>query len=132
MGLPLWLVGPLSFDLSDKRLKRAGLDYWPHLDLTVEENEIKAVERLTPDQPVLFSAHADTEVWDYDLTTTGAFIFGGETKGLSEYWHGLGWPAVRFPYSEHVRCYNLSNTVAAAAMEWSRQSGWRPGQVGEP
>lgn len=127
MNLPLWIVGPLAIDLHENKLKRAGLDYWPNLDLTLQPDEDAAVEALDPLQPVLFSSRGADLAWDVNLQHCGALIFGSETTGLEEKWYSHGWRTARFPFSNLVRCYNLSNTVSAAVMEWARQSRWQPG-----
>ena len=126
----LHLVEPLGFDISEKAVKRAGLDYWPMVDL-----------RVYDDLDGLFSQNAVTDLW---LATTKAprdyaqaqfrdgcwLFFGKETAGLPE-WFRLSHAdrCVRIPMRDGARSLNLSNSVAVLAYEALRQQGF-PGLTG--
>lgn len=125
LGLPLYLVGKLGFTLDDTKLKRAGLDYWPKLDLHIEPDAAVFKRQLAAERPLLFSKKADRLLWDVDLTAHTALVFGKETLGLSDDWLAMDAPKVKLPQSEHIRSYNLANVVAAAAFEWARQARFR-------
>lgn len=125
MGLPLYLVGKLGFSLSDSKLKRAGLDYWPKLDLHIEADAAAFRHKLAQERPVLFSKKAERVIWDIDLTQATALVFGKETQGLSEEWLAMNAIHAKFPQSADIRSYNLSTVAGAAIFEWGRQVGWR-------
>lgn len=125
LGLSLWLVGELGFRIDDAKLRRAGLDYWPKLDLHIEPDEAAFRARLARRRPVLFTKRATRSVFDTDLTAVDALVFGSETEGLSDAWFELGLPTASFPQSQHIRSYNLAATVHSACMEWVRQTGYR-------
>ena len=132
LGLPLTLAGTLGFEISDRQLRRAGLDYWPKLDVKHEPDAERVRQRLLRGRPVLFSKKGSIEIWDADLRDATALVFGRETRGLPERWLAMDVPKIRFPQSGAVRSYNLSNVVFAAAMEWVRQTGWQPAEPGAP
>lgn len=122
---PLWLVEPLGFSLADKYLKRAGLDYWPWIDLTVVDHWRKAI---APEKgrAWLFTAHAERSYLDAGFAPGDALVFGRESVGLSdEVLDAL--PAeqrLRIPMdTTHVRSLNLSQCAAIALYEARRQAG---------
>jgi tRNA (cytidine/uridine-2'-O-)-methyltransferase len=124
----LHLVGPLGFSLEDRYLKRAGLDYWPLVDLCTYEgwDQFAATHRDSPrTRSKVFSTHAPTSYLDA-LYKRGDFIFfGGETKGLGkEFLSDRTDRAYRIPIFEAgVRSLNLSNAVSIVAYEALRQTG---------
>lgn len=121
----LHLVKPLGFDISDKAVKRAGLDYWSMVDITVYEGIEEFLEK-----------HGDDDLW---LTTTKApkvyteavlkdgcyILFGKETAGLP-LWLRERYRdrCVRLPMREDARSLNLSNTAAVMCYEALRQQGF--------
>jgi tRNA (cytidine/uridine-2'-O-)-methyltransferase len=125
-GATLHLIEPLGFSLDDREVKRAGLDYWEHVDLRVWPNW-DAFERELPalGEPFFFSTHAKRLLWDAPLAATEnvVLIFGRETGGLPAEFHEryrdrmLAMPIL----SSHVRSLNLSNSVAIAVYEVLRQ-----------
>jgi tRNA (cytidine/uridine-2'-O-)-methyltransferase len=126
-GIRLHLVRPLGFSLEDRYLKRAGLDYWPHVDLHVHDRweEFRATER--PTHPLCFSARAARSYTAAPLAevTPLYLVFGGETRGLpAELLAAHADATYRIPiFSPHVRSLNLSNAVAIVAYEALRQRG---------
>ena len=120
------LVKPLGFSLSERRLKRAGLDYWEHVHPRVWPSW-DAFEKELPSlgEPYLFSAKAKRVFWDVRLGGSGdiVLIFGGETAGLPPALHEryterlVGLPIL----SPHVRSLNLSTVVGIALYEVLRQ-----------
>lgn len=123
-GARLHLVGPMGFNIDDKKLKRAGLDYWHFLDITYYEN---SEEFFAKNQGPFFffttkarKAHSDVAYPD------GSYIvFGKETKGLPEELL-LKNPesCVRIPMAGGIRSLNLSNSVAIGVYEILRQWGY--------
>jgi tRNA (cytidine/uridine-2'-O-)-methyltransferase len=125
-GATLHLVEPLGFSLDERQVKRAGLDYWEHVDLRVWPNW-NAFEHQLPSlgEPYFFSTRATRLLWDAPLGTADGvvLIFGHETGGLPAELHDR-YPGrfVTMPIlSPRVRSLNLSSSVAIAAYEVLRQ-----------
>lgn len=124
-GTRLHLVRPLGFSLEDRYLKRAGLDYWPHVDLVVHD-DWDALLRATPDaRRFLFSARAARCYTDAAFAPGDQLVFGCETRGLPpELLAGREASTLLIPiFSPHVRSLNLSNAVSIALYEGLRQLG---------
>jgi len=152
-GARLHLVGPMAFSVDDKKLKRAGLDYWHLLDITFYENITELFDKIsdgsiktmsmdpqiartaTSDSVVTF----DTSAYDFYYFTTKApniytepkykdnayLFFGSETKGLDEaLLYQNPEQCVRFPMLQNARSMNLSNAVAVGVFEVLRQWGF--------
>ncbi len=121
----LHLVGPLGFSLEDRYLKRAGLDYWPMVDLRTYEN-IEAFFSAHPAGPFkLFSARASQTYIQAQFAPGDYLLFGSETKGLGrEFLRGREERTFRIPMFEPgVRSLNLANAVSIVVYEALRQSG---------
>jgi tRNA (cytidine/uridine-2'-O-)-methyltransferase len=126
VGATLHLIEPLGFSLDEKQVKRAGLDYWEHVDLRLWPHW-EAFEKRLPQlgEPFLFSTKATRNYWDAPLGAGNdvVLIFGRETGGLPEQLHEkyrdrfLSMPIL----SPRVRSLNLSSSVAIAAYEVLRQ-----------
>ena len=121
-GASLHLIRPLGFAIDDKKLKRAGLDYWHHLDITYYDG-LEDFYARHPDAAVYYfttkARHCYTDVHYPDEVYV---MFGKETRGLPEELL-LAHPdtCVRLPMREGLRSLNLSNTVAVAVYEILRQ-----------
>lgn len=125
-GATLHLIEPLGFSLDGKHVKRAGLDYWEHVDLRVW-TDWPAFERELPSlgAPFFFSTKATTAIWDAPMGEAGdvVLIFGRETGGLPQDLHEryrerfVGMPIA----SPLVRSLNLSTSVGIAVYEVLRQ-----------
>ncbi|MEP6621338.1 MAG: tRNA (cytidine(34)-2'-O)-methyltransferase [bacterium] len=125
-GATLHLVKPLGFSLDERQLKRAGLDYWEHVDLRVWESWQEFESELpTLGDPYFFSTKADRVLWDapFGASPNLVLIFGRETAGLSAAIHERhGNRMLAMPMqSEHVRSLNLSTSVGIALYEVLRQ-----------
>jgi tRNA (cytidine/uridine-2'-O-)-methyltransferase len=119
--MELILIHPLGFEISDKRVKRSGLDYWQHIRL-VEFGSWEAfmAERAPRgDQMFLFEEFATRSFYEPDYPADAYLIFGRETKGIPEPILAAHRDAlVKLPMrSDQVRSLNLANTVAAAAYQ---------------
>ena len=116
-GCVLHLVEPLGFAIDDKRMKRAGLDYWHLLDVRMYKNLDEFFEK-NPDGRYFYAttkaphAYHEVEYCDGDY-----LMFGKETRGLPE-------RCVRIPMREGARSLNLSNSVAVIVFEALRQTGF--------
>jgi tRNA (cytidine/uridine-2'-O-)-methyltransferase len=125
-GATLHLIKPLGFSLSERNVKRAGLDYWEHVDLRVWPNW-SAFETELPalGEPYFFSTRATQLFWDVPLSTANGvvLVFGSESTGLPDQLY-QAYPDrfVAIPMlSERVRSLNLSTSVAVALYEVLRQ-----------
>ena len=124
LDMELVLIHPLGFDISDKRVKRSGLDYWQHIRLVEFGSWDAFIEHRKPreDQLYLFEEFAQRSFYEPDYPADAYLVFGQETKGLPKavlaaHHKGL----VRLPMlSDKVRSLNLANTVAAAAYQAMR------------
>ena len=125
-GATLHVIEPLGFSLDEREVRRAGLDYWEHVDLRVWPSW-EAFERELPHlgEPFFFSTKASRVYWDADLGAPGdlVLIFGRETGGLPANIHErYGDRMLMMPiHSPHVRSLNLSTCVGIALYEVLRQ-----------
>ena len=120
-GARLHLVGPMGFTIDDKKLKRAGLDYWHFLDITYYQN-IDEFFIKNSGEFFFFTTKARHVYSDIEYPDGAYLFFGKETKGLPEELL-LKYPerCVRLPMINNARSLNLSNTVAVATYEVLRQ-----------
>ncbi len=122
VGAKLWLVRPLGFRVDDYYLRRAGLDYWEHLNWQVVENWEELLSLLPNATRWLFSKKAQARYTSARYMPGDVLVFGSESSGLpdsllTEYRETL----LRIPTRPQVRSLNLSNAVAVAAYEALRQ-----------
>ena len=125
-GATLHLVEPLGFSLDERQVKRAGLDYWEHVELRVWPDWPQFEAALpTLGEPYFFSTKATQVFWDvqFDRGRDVVLIFGRETAGLPDDLHErYADRLLRLPMaSERVRSLNLSTSVAVAVYEVLRQ-----------
>lgn len=125
LGAVLHLVHPLGFTITDRQLKRAGLDYWHLLDIRHHENT-----------GVFLSLHGNGPLWFFTTKAPKSYteatykeeaflVFGKESAGLDEsILVAHPQQCVRIPMKEEARSLNLSNSVAVAAYEYERQQGF--------
>lgn len=125
-GCELHLVHPLGFDLSEPKLRRAGLDYHDLASVTVHDDLPSAWEALMPARAYAFTAHASTPFTDIAYQPGDVLMFGPEPTGLDA--QTLADPHVteqiRIPMLAGRRSLNLSNAAAVAAYEAWRQHGF--------
>ena len=120
-GAKLHLVKPLGFDISDKSLKRAGLDYWDKLDVSVYEDLDDFFQKNKGDF-YYFTTKGQNIYSDIKYPNNAYLIFGREDKGLSEeLLFENQQKCVRIPMRTDLRSLNLSNSVAIATYETLRQ-----------
>lgn len=126
----LHLVKPLGFDISDKAVKRAGLDYWPMVDLRVYEN-LDHFFRENPDPDLwLATTKAPRDYTQATFRPDCWLMFGKETAGLPEDLRRTYYDrCIRIPMRPDARSLNLANSVAVLAYEALRQQGF-PGLSG--
>ena len=125
-GCVLHLVRPLGFELSDKYLKRAGLDYWHLVDIRVHDGIDEVFAALPNANFYFFTTKSRTSYTEAHFRAGDALVFGKETKGLPEELlvaHASS--ALRIPMTDESRSLNLSNAVAIAVYEGLRQNGFQ-------
>ncbi len=125
-GAELHLVEPLGFDLSEPKLRRAGLDYHDLASVTVHPSLPAAWEALAPARVVAFTAHATTSFADIDYEAGDVLMFGPEPDGLDAVTLADEHITrqVRIPMLAGRRSLNLSNAAAIAVYEAWRQHGY--------
>jgi len=124
-GATLHLVKPLGFSIDDKRLKRAGLDYWHLLDIVIYES-FEEFEQQNPVGPrYLATTKGGRAYTDITYEPGGYLLFGKETKGLApEILARYPDTTLRLPMRAEARSLNLSNSVAVVVYEALRQWGF--------
>lgn len=124
-GARLHLVKPLGFDISDKQVKRCGLDYWYLVDIHVYENINEYFEKNGDENLFLASTKAPHVYTEPDLSGNVTLMFGKETAGLPEWLREKYRDrCIRIPMISEARSLNLSNSVAILAYEALRQQGF--------
>ena len=121
----LHLIKPLGFELTEKRLRRAGLDYWQHLKYICYENLDDFFQKNSKANFLFFSSHSKTIYWDHQYKENDFLVFGREEDGLPE---GLLKKQTKYTLSipmdsEKVRSLNLANSVSIVLYEAIRQIG---------
>ncbi len=124
-GATLHLIEPLGFSLDEREVRRAGLDYWEHVDVRVWPSW-EQFERVLPSlgEPFFFSTKGQQVFWDASFPDDVVLVFGRETGGLPDAIHArYSERMLTMPiHSPHVRSLNLSTCVGIALYEVLRQS----------
>lgn len=130
IGAKLHLIHPLGFDISEKAVKRAGLDYWDKLEIEEHKNLEEFLNKYKPENNNMFFAttkgknvYSNINYADMDEVFV---LFGKETKGLPEWLleKYLDTKTIRIPMRPELRSLNLSNSVAIVAYEILRQKNF--------
>ncbi len=121
--LPLHIVGRPGFRIDEKSIRRAGLDYWPYVDLRQDTNLEALKETLTESRFFYFSSKAKRSYLDVKYQRGDCLIFGPESRGLpEEVLRANSKSILRIPMlSSNVRSLNLASAVAIAVYEALRQ-----------
>ena len=122
---PLHLIEPLGFKIDDKHLKRAGLDYWEFVDVTVHSSWPAFLSAIQPSRLLFFSKRATLSYTAMHYQEDDSLVFGPESRGLpASLLQGNADCVLRIPMMGHgVRSLNLSNAVSIALYEGLRQLG---------
>jgi tRNA (cytidine/uridine-2'-O-)-methyltransferase len=126
-GTQLHLVGPLGFEISDRYLKRAGLDYWPYVKLHYHETveAFKTMHQHTGGRCLGFTVAGQTNYTNFQFQTHDWLMFGSETQGLPSTILSICDHTLYIPMTEPgVRSLNLSVSVAVGLFESRRQLGY--------
>ncbi len=132
-GARLHLVHPLGFDISEKAVRHAGLDYWKDVDITEWDNVGTFMEKHGGDGLFFFSTKGQKVYSDVEYPKDGDvyLVFGRESRGIDEeILVGHRDSVVRIPMLGDTRSLNLSNSVAIAVYEVLRQSGFEGFRLG--
>jgi len=124
LGAKLYLVGRLGFQLSDKYLKRAGLDYWDKLEIEHVDTFEELISKNSDSKFYFFTTKKDTLYTEVQYNQGDFLVFGPETRGIPEdiLDKNLDY-CVKIPMKKETRSLNLSNSVAIGAYEAFRQFG---------
>lgn len=128
-GTALHLVEPLGFTLQDAQLKRAGLDYHEYATLKIHQDWAACQQALSNRRMFALTTKGSTRYTDIEFLPDDVFVFGPETRGLSQEMLEL-FPVerrVRLPMLAHSRSLNLSNSAAVLVYEAWRQNGFEKG-----
>ena len=118
----LHLIHPFGFEITDKNLKRSGLDYWVHLDVTEYQNVAEWIAQIQDKSRVfLMSSHASKSIYEFDFQDGDWLVFGKESIGLSKEVLEQFENHLTIPMSNLIRSYNIANSVAFVVGEAKRQ-----------
>ncbi|SOB57043.1 tRNA (cytidine(34)-2'-O)-methyltransferase [Pseudodesulfovibrio profundus] len=123
---PLHLIEPLGFSVDDKHLKRAGLDYWPHVNVVVHPNFEHFITSIQPSRLVMATTKASTAHHVFQFEPDDAIVMGPETRGLSDSMLEKSDHRVRIPIWGQVRSLNLSTATGILLYEALRQTDLIP------
>ena len=127
LGAKLWIVEPMAFEIDEKRVRRAGLDYWKFLDLERVDDWSALTERLAGHRFFFLSRFAKKHVWDAQFRSGDVLVFGRETSGLPASILNPDDPrSLKLPTSQHVRSLNLATTAGIVMYEHQRQTRHQP------
>ena len=121
-GINLHLIKPLGFSVDDRHLKRAGLDYWNQVHVTIYENLDDFMKKRKPEDCFFVTTKGRKKYTEVHYTENSYLYFGKETKGLPEkLLHDNYERCIRIPMKQESRSLNLSNSAAIIAYEALRQ-----------
>ena len=116
------LIHPFGFVINDKNLKRSGLDYWVHLDVTEYQNVTEWMQHIEDKSRVfLMSSHARTSIYEAEFQDGDWLVFGKESVGLSAEILSQFDNHLTIPMSKLIRSFNIANSVAFVVGEAKRQ-----------
>ncbi|MPS74651.1 MAG: tRNA (cytidine(34)-2'-O)-methyltransferase [Chryseobacterium sp.] len=118
----LHLIHPFGFVINDANLKRSGLDYWVHLDVTEYQNVEEWMTQI-PDRSRVFlmSSHATNSIYENEFQDGDWLVFGKESCGLGQEVLSLFENHLTIPMSKKIRSFNIANSVAFVVGEAKRQ-----------
>ncbi len=131
LGAKLWLVRPLGFQLDARQLRRAGLDYWQHLDWEAVDHWDVLLGQLFDKRLWFFTKHASRCYADATFAAGDGLVFGSESRGLPlSLIQAHSERCLRIPMAPEARSLNLAVSVGVGAYEAFRQIAHRKTQVG--
>lgn len=124
LKFPLHIIEPMSFEISDKTVRRAGLDYWPYVELKTHKSWDDFLQTEKTGNIFAFTKFAERAYYEAKFNEDDTLVFGSETKGLGQeflsQFNAEFRLSIPMPCKE-VRSLNLSNAVSIAAYEAARQ-----------
>jgi tRNA (cytidine/uridine-2'-O-)-methyltransferase len=137
LSTPVDIIGPTGFDMTDRALRRAGMDYLDHVDLARHESfESYLASRTSPasrgggtecrGRLLLLTAHASASIYDFAFSPTDTLLLGRESAGAPESVHAAADARLRIPIAPGLRSLNLALAAALALGEALRQTGALP------
>ncbi|MBT3785337.1 tRNA (cytidine(34)-2'-O)-methyltransferase [bacterium] len=124
---PLWIVGPTPFQITDARLKRAGLDYWPHLNWKWVSDAEQFLKLSEGRRLVLTSARTGIPYHEFSFKSGDMILLGKETRGLPAEWlDSQKYPVITLPMWGKTRSLNQANAATVFLYEAYRQLGFPP------
>ncbi len=123
LGVPLHLIRPLGFQLDEKAIARAGLDYWSHLDVQIHDTWEDYLKAVQPERLFFLSTKGTKTLYDCAFAPGDALVFGNESSGLpKDFYTRYQADLFKIPMpGAHARSINLANAVSIAAYECYRQ-----------
>jgi tRNA (cytidine/uridine-2'-O-)-methyltransferase len=133
LATPVDIIGPTGFDMTDRALRRAGLDYLDHVRLTCHESFAKFLASRSDEAPakiggrlILLTSHAETSIYDFAFRAGDTLLFGRESAGAPDEAHAVADARLRIPIKAGLRSLNLATAAALALGEALRQTGQLP------
>lgn len=130
LGVPVDVIGPTGFDMSDRALKRAGLDYLPHVSLTRYESygafEQARTSRVPTPRLVLLTSHGHDSLYDFSFAETDILMLGRESAGVPLAVHQAVDARIRIPIRSGLRSLNIAVAAGIVLGEALRQTGGFP------
>lgn len=121
-GVAVHIVGPAAFDLSDRAVRRAGLDYAPRVPLT-RHPTFASFRAAVPGRLVLLTTRGDIDLDSFDFVREDVLLFGAESAGVPNAVHAAADVRVRIPLAEGMRSLNLATAVGIALWQALVSSG---------
>ncbi len=123
-GVPVDIIEPCGFALSDARMRRAGMDYIDHVDWSRHNSWERFLEQRTSGRLVLLTTKADASLQDFTFKADDTLLFGQESAGVPEEVHDRADARVSIPMQSGLRSLNLAVSASIAAWEALRQTGF--------
>ena len=126
-AVPVDVIGPAGFDISDRALRRAAMDYIDHVELQrhIDWPRFEAAHAARNSRLIALSAHAETRLTDFAFEAGDTLLFGRETAGLPDKVHAAANARLRIPVAQGLRSLNVAVAAAITLAEALRQTeGW--------
>lgn len=130
LGVPVDVIGPTGFDMTDRALRRAGLDYLDHVEINRHESfQAFLASRHVTSRLVLLSSHAHTSHTGFAFEPGDTLMLGRESAGAPSYVHDAAAARIRIPMQPGMRSLNIAVAAALVLGEALRQTGQFPGEA---
>ena len=128
LGVPVDVIGPTGFDMTDRALRRAGLDYLDHTEITRHESfaAFESVRAARGRRLVLLSSHADRTYTDFEFRSTDTLLLGRESAGAPEAVHAAADARLTIPMQKGLRSLNIAVAAGIVLGEALRQTNGFP------